>query len=274
MNDWWYRNIVEPGKLPLLLALLSFVGSFVVTRTITRLIRAGRGPFRNIRTGEVHIHHVVPGVFLMLVGGFWAVAAGRHGAGPLYAAVIFGIGAGLVLDEFALILHLDDVYWSEQGRKSVEVVMLTAALVVLVLTGFTPLGVNDLTPMERQNRAAFALNIGVNCGFAVIALVKGKLRTALIGMVIPFVALVGAVRLARPGSAWARRFYRGRPRARARAGLRAFRHDRRWSGPRRRLQDWIGGFVPDPKPAPGPGPSEPDPSDPSDAGSERVPPRR
>ena len=62
------------------------------------------------------------------------------------AAVFFGIGAGLVLDEFALILHLDDVYWSEQGRKSVEVVMLTAALVVLVLTGFTPLGVNDLTP--------------------------------------------------------------------------------------------------------------------------------
>ncbi|MEV0258221.1 hypothetical protein AB0H82_28655 [Streptomyces sp. NPDC050732] len=261
MNDWWYRNVVEPGKLPLLLALLSFVASFVVTRTITRLIRAGRGPFRNIRTGDVHVHHVVPGIFLMLVGGFWAVAAGRHGAGPLYAAVIFGLGAGLVLDEFALILHLDDVYWSEQGRKSVEVVMLTAALVVLVLTGFTPLGVNDLTPVERQNRALFALNVGVNCAFALIALLKGKLRTALIGMVIPFVALVGAVRLARPGSAWARRFYRNRHRARARAGLRAFHHDRRWTGPRRRLQDWIGGFTP------GPSPSEPDPS-------ERVPPRR
>jgi hypothetical protein len=252
VNDWWYRNVVEPGKLPLLLALLSFVVSFLVTRTITRLIRAGRGPFRNISTGEVHVHHVVPGIFLMLVGGFWAVAAGRQGGGPLYAAVIFGVGAGLVLDEFALILYLDDVYWSEQGRKSVEVVMLTAALVMLVLTGFVPLGVNDLTPAERQNRAVFALNTGVNCAFALVALLKGKLRTALIGMVVPFVALVGAVRLARPGSAWARRFYRHRPRARARAGLRAFRHDRRWAGPRRRVQDWIGGFSPDARPSPDP----------------------
>lgn len=272
MNDWWYRNIVEPGKLPLLLALLSFVGSFLVTRTITRLIRAGKGPFRNISSGDVHIHHVVPGIFLMLVGGFWAVAAGRHGAGPLYAAVIFGIGAGLVLDEFALILHLDDVYWSEQGRKSVEVVMLTAALVVLVLTGFTPFGVNDLTVTERHNRALFALNIGINCGFALIALLKGKLRTALIGMVIPFVALVGAIRLARPGSAWARRFYRNRHRARARAGLRAYRHDRRWSGKRRRFQDWVGGFkepAPDPGPAPGP---EPNPEPESAPEPDRVPP--
>ncbi|MEV6755728.1 hypothetical protein [Streptomyces sp. NPDC051214] len=246
MADWWARNITEPGKLPLLLALLSFVGCFLVTRTITRLIRAGKGPFRNISSGDVHIHHVVPGIFLMLVGGFWAVAAGRHSLASMFAAVIFGIGAGLVLDEFALILYLDDVYWSEQGRKSVEVVMLTAALVVLILTGFTPFGVNDLTPEERGNRAGFALNIAVNCCFALIALAKGKLRTALIGMVIPLVALVGAIRLARPGSAWARRFYRNRPRARARSGLRAFHHDRRWAGPRRRIQDVIGGR-PDPE---------------------------
>lgn len=246
MADWWYRNITEPGKLPLLLALLSFVGSFLVTRTITRLIRAGKGPFRNVSSGEVHIHHVVPGIFLMLVGGFWAVAAGQHSLGASFAAVFFGVGAGLVLDEFALILYLDDVYWSERGRKSVEVVMLTAALVVLVLTGFTPFGVNDLTPEERSNRAGLALNVAVNCCFALVALAKGKLRTALIGMVVPLVALVGAVRLARPGSAWARRFYRHRHRARARAGLRAFHHDRRWAGPRRRVQDWIGG-KPDPE---------------------------
>ncbi|MEU4995183.1 hypothetical protein [Streptomyces sp. NPDC021622] len=241
MADWWYRNITEPGKLPLLLALLSFVVTFLVTRTITRLIRAGKGPFRNVSSGDVHIHHVVPGIFLMLVGGFWAVAAGSHSLGPMLAAVMFGTGAGLVLDEFALILYLDDVYWGEQGRKSVEVVMLTAALVVLILTGFTPFGVDDLSPDERSNRAVLALNVAFNCCCALVALVKGKLQTALIGMVIPLVALVGAIRLARPGSAWARRFYRNRHRARARAGLRAYRHDRRWAGPRRKVQDWIGG---------------------------------
>lgn len=68
MGHWWYRNIVEPGKLPLLLALVSFVLTFLVTRAITRLIRAGKGPFRNITPGGVHVHHVVPGVVLMVVG--------------------------------------------------------------------------------------------------------------------------------------------------------------------------------------------------------------
>ncbi|GAA4957826.1 hypothetical protein GCM10023238_25670 [Streptomyces heliomycini] len=68
--------------------------------------------------------------------------------------MLFGIGAGLVLDEFALILHLDDVYWTEAGRKSVEAVVLTAALVGLLLAGFAPFGVNDLT--RRNSRTARA----------------------------------------------------------------------------------------------------------------------
>ncbi len=247
MGHWLYRNIVEPGKLPLFLALTSFVLSFVVTRTITRLIRAGKGPFRNVTPGGVHIHHVVPGVVLSTVGGFGAVASGRHGVGSAICAVIFGVGAGLVLDEFALILHLDDVYWSEQGRTSVEIVVLTAALVLLVLTGSLPFGVNDLTEEEAQSRGLLFLNVAVNALWSVVALLKGKVRTALFGIVVPLVGLVGAVRLARPNSLWARRFYRGRPRARARALRRVYRHDRRWTRRVRALQDWIGG-APSPRP--------------------------
>ncbi|MCX5201688.1 hypothetical protein OG897_09520 [Streptomyces sp. NBC_00237] len=246
MGHWLYRNIVEPGKLPLFLALTSFVLSFLVTRTITRLIRAGKGPFRNVTPGGMHIHHVVPGVVLTTVGGFGAVASGRHGAGAAICAVIFGAGAGLVLDEFALILHLDDVYWSEQGRASVEIVVLTAAVVLLVLTGSLPFGVNDLTEEEAQSRGLFILNIAVNATGSVIALFKGKVRTALFGIVVPLVGFVGAVRLARPNSPWARRFYRRRPRARARAMRRVYRHDRRWTRHVRAFQDWIGG-APSPK---------------------------
>ncbi|WP_149551364.1 hypothetical protein [Streptomyces marokkonensis] len=245
MGHWLDRNIIEPGKLPLLLALASFVLTFVVTRVITRLIRAGKGPFGNVTAGAVHIHHVVPGVILIVIGGFGAVAAGRHGFGSAVSAVIFGIGAGLVLDEFALVLHLDDVYWTEAGRKSVEMVVLTAALVGLLLAGFTPFGVNDLSEDELQNRAGVAGSVGVNFLFSLIALSKGKARIAVFGVIIPAVALVGSLRLARPGSPWAKRFYRRRPRARARAILRAYHHDRRWSGPRRAFQDWIGG-KPDP----------------------------
>lgn len=153
MGHWLQRNIVEPGKLPLLLALASFVLTFLVTRLITRLIRAGKGPFGNVRAGGVHIHHVVPGIVLTVIGGFAAVAGGRHGFGSCAAAVVFGIGAGLVLDEFALILHLDDVYWSEEGRKSVEVVVVTAALGGLLLLGFSPFGVNDLSPVNSRTAA-------------------------------------------------------------------------------------------------------------------------
>ncbi|MGW0733261.1 hypothetical protein [Streptomyces sp. NPDC002851] len=251
MGSWWERSIVEPGKLPLLLALLAFVLSFLVTRVITRMIRAGRGPFRNVRTGELHIHHVVPGIVLTIIGGFGSVASGRHNVGSSVSAVIFGLGAGLVLDEFALILHLDDVYWTEAGRKSVELVVLTAAVVALVLGGFLPFGVNELTTEERHNRAVVVMNTALNFFLALVALGKGKPRVALIGVLVPFVALFGAVRLARPGSPWAKLFYKNRPHARAKAGLRAFHHDRRWAGPSRRFQDFIAGR-PDPDPRPGP----------------------
>ncbi|MFE7711958.1 hypothetical protein ACFU6I_40815 [Streptomyces sp. NPDC057486] len=252
MGHWFDQNFVEPGKLPLLLALAAFVLTFAITRLITRMIRAGKGPFRNITPGGVHVHHVVPGVVLTVIGGFGAVSSGRYGVAAGVCAVTFGTGAGLVLDEFALILHLDDVYWSEQGRQSVEVVVLTAALVLLLLGGFSPLGVNELTSDQQQGRLGIVLTLLINFCFVLIALFKGKARMAVIGTLVPFVALFGAIRLARPTSMWAKRFYRNRHRARSKAVLRAYHHDRRWAGPRRRFQDLIGGApdrarVPTPK---------------------------
>lgn len=246
MANWFSTNIVEPGKLPMLLALISFVLTFLITRVITRMIRAGRGPFRNITPGGMHIHHVVPGVILMLVGGFGAVGSGRHGVTAAICAVIFGVGSGLVLDEFALIVHTDDVYWTEEGRQSVEAVIVATALALLVLSGFSPLGVDTLTPDERQSRATLISTLVLNFLLVIVTLLKGKPQLALIATLVPFVAIFGAVRLAKPTSYWARRFYRNRPKVRARARLRLYRHDRRWNGPRRRFQDLIGG-TPDPE---------------------------
>lgn len=249
MGHWMHENFVEPGKLPMLLALAAFVLTFAITRMVTRMIRAGKGPFRNITPGGVHVHHVVPGVVLTVLGGFGAVASGREGVTAGVCAVVFGVGAGLMLDEFAMILHMDDVYWTEQGRQSVEVVVLTAALVGLFLAGFSPLGVDELSDDEQQGRLSVVLTLVVNFAFVLIALFKGKARMAVLGALIPFVALVGAVRLARPASPWAKRFYRNRHRARSRSVLRAYHHDRRWAGPRRRFQDLIGG-APDRAPLP------------------------
>ncbi|TDC19593.1 hypothetical protein E1265_23665 [Streptomyces sp. 8K308] len=241
MVHWWTRNIVDPGKLPLLLALVAFVVTFLVTRCITRLIRAGRGPFHDVSAGGQHVHHVVPGVVLMLAGGFGAVAAGTESWVGAVTAVVFGIGAGLVLDEFALILYLHDVYWSEQGRRSVEAVVLTAAVAGMLLTGFLPLGIDQTGPEERLIRLNLVTTVLGTLALVAVVVLKGKYVLAVFGVLLPPVALVGALRLARPESRWARWLYRKRPRLAARAERRARRHDARWNRVGRRLGNILAG---------------------------------
>ncbi|MDT3395781.1 hypothetical protein RKE29_03810 [Streptomyces sp. B1866] len=242
MGDWWYRNIVEPGKLPLLLALVAFMVTFAMTRFVTRMIRAGRGPFHDVTSsGGHHVHHMVPGVVLMCVGGFGGVALGGRGWAASVTAVVFGIGAGLVLDEFALILYLQDVYWSEQGRKSVEIVVVTVAMLTVLLVGFSPLGVNDVGTGERTGRADLITTAIGNFVLVLICLLKGKRMVAVFGVLVPFLALVGALRLARPGSPWAGRLYRRRPGAAARAERRFLRHEARWGALRRKAGNVLGG---------------------------------
>ena len=241
MEDWWYRNIVEPGKQPLLFALLAFVLTFAITRCVTRMIRAGKGPFHDISAGGRHVHHVVPGVLLMLLGGFGGVATGGRGVAAGALAVVFGVGTGLVLDEFALLLYMQDVYWSEKGRQSVEIVLITTALGGMLLLGFLPLGVDGLSPDDRDNRGGLIGTLLLHFVCALICLVKGKPKLAVFGVLVPLISILGALRLARPDSPWAHRLYRRRPRTRARSERRAERHDRRWARPTRKLQDWLGG---------------------------------
>ena len=132
-----------PAGLPLALLFVAFLLTFVITRVITRLIRAGRGPFRNNVSGGVHIHHAVPGIILLIIGAITSVAAdGTAPAGEI-AAVLIGIGASLVLDEFAMILHMQDVYWSREGQLSVQVVALTVAALGLLLLGLNPVTTDD-----------------------------------------------------------------------------------------------------------------------------------
>src|SRR6478672_13334653 len=107
-------------NVPLLVCFAAFVLTFIVTRTITRMIRAGKGPFHdNVSGSGLHIHHAVPGILLLVIGAFVAVGtSGSDSAWTIVAAVLVGVGTSLVLDEFALILHLQDVYWADEGRIS------------------------------------------------------------------------------------------------------------------------------------------------------------
>lgn len=128
------RHLVATGKEQAFWLLVAFLVTFAVVRAVTHTIRAGRGPFRNLSVGGTHLHHLVPGIILVLVTGYLATAVEPRAARTT-VAVLFGVGAALTLDEFALWLHLEDVYWQKQGRRSVDVVVIAAALAGLVVLG-------------------------------------------------------------------------------------------------------------------------------------------
>ncbi|MBU2670407.1 hypothetical protein KOI35_43585 [Actinoplanes bogorensis] len=190
--------------MPFLLLFVSFLLTFVATRTITRMIRAGVGPFRNNIAGGVHIHHAVPGIVLTLVGAYLSVAVDGRRPWAEVAGVLIGVGSSLILDEFALILHLQDVYWSPEGQLSVQLVALTLSVMGLVLLGLNPLTEDTGLGAGHLVVAVVAL---VHVAALLICVRKGKFSTAVIGVFLPPVAWIGAVRLARPGSKWARGRY-------------------------------------------------------------------
>lgn len=229
-------DFVHSGRFPLFLLFVSFLTTFVVTRIITRMIRAGRGPFRDNVRGGLHIHHAVPGIILMVVGGVTSVAVDGSSPGGELAAVMIGIGTSLVLDEFALILHLRDVYWGQEGQLSVQVVALTVAVLGLMLLGYLPFG-DDVGWLP----AHLVITVGLPLRFTavVICVSKGKFSTSILGAFVPLVALIGAIRLARPTSRWARRFYS--PSKLARARRRATGFDARFGRWGLSLEDLVAG---------------------------------
>jgi hypothetical protein len=204
--------------------VLAFLVTFLVTRLVTRAIRSGRGPFRDASIGGVHVHHEVYGIFLLLGTGTLEFTYRPDPPWVQVLAVLFGAGAALTLDEFALWLHLEDVYWSHQGRSSVD-----AVLVALVVGGLLLVGANPFDADQTEGALVLGVTVGVNLLFALAAILKGRVVLGVVGVFVPLVALVGAVRLARPGSFWAHRWYRpGSPRrARAEARFPAG-HRTRW----------------------------------------------
>jgi hypothetical protein len=178
------------------------------------------------------------GIVLILLTGFISFAVQPGSPWFEILAGLFGVGAGLTLDEFALWLYLDDVYWSEEGRSSVDAVIFAAIIGGGVIVGFVPLNAGGSSIVAIVATVLFELAI---CAFVAL---KGKVSTAVIGMFIPPVGWVGAMRLARPGSWWAKRRYPEGGEKLTKAEARKKRHDRRV----RRFQDLIGGTPSEPSP--------------------------
>jgi hypothetical protein len=222
---------------PMMWLFLGILVTFLVVRVVTRLIRSGSGGgvgLGNVRIAGNHVHHQVFGILIIIGTGIFLVSATPRGAPLDVAAAVFGVGVGLTVDEFALWLHLEDVYWAEQGRKSVD-----AIFCVLVITGALIGGTSFFT--GRVGTAAWWSSVGiivVNLLLCVICLLKGKVVTGVIGIFISVVAIVGAVRLAKPGSWWAQHRYANKPRlANRAAGRYDQRHQDRWN----RLRDLVAG---------------------------------
>jgi len=224
------------GREPLLLMLAASLLTLAGTRTYTRLARA-RG-WGSGKLGDVHVHHLVVGIVLVLIAGMLEIALQPGESGRELFAVIFGLGAAFILDEFALSVHLRDVYWTSAGRHSIEVSLMWVLLGALLLVGVSPFGIHDGSEVPRT--VGFAV-VAVSIVLSVVTCLKGKLTLGLLSIFLPPVGLIAALRLARPGSVWASIFYRDKPDKRRRAQER-FDPEHSWAERLRyRLHDLIGG---------------------------------
>jgi hypothetical protein len=197
-------------RVPLLLLLLAFLVTFALTRLYTRLARI-RG-WGSASAGGIHVHHMVVGIVFLLFSGLVEIAARPDGIGQQLLAILFGVGAAFTLDEFALWLYLRDVYWSPEGRSSIDATVMGVLFAALLLVGTSPFGIHGGGHEERL--LAFAM-IAVNVVLAVVTFLKGKLLTGMLAVFVPLVGLAAALRLAKPRSLWSRWFYGDAKRGRA-----------------------------------------------------------
>lgn len=137
LSRGYQHHILNDGKQLQFFILITFLVTFVAVRIITHAIRAGRWRrvFHNVSSpGGTHFHHLVPGIILLLLSGYLGIGL-ENDAFRIPFAILFGVGAALTVDEFALWLHLEDVYWAKEGRQSVDAVIAMATLIGLAILG-------------------------------------------------------------------------------------------------------------------------------------------
>jgi hypothetical protein len=209
--------------------LAAFLLSFLFIRTSARMNRSPRFSWwpGSVTTGSgLHLHHLVWGIGLLLISGFVNFATQPASPWSEILAAGFGIGAGFTLDEFALWIYLRDVYWTEEGRSSFDAVVVAALIGGLIVLGFAPF---DLTG-DQTSIGSWGVVVVADVVLSTLAILKGKPLVGLIGIFVPVVSVVGAIRLGAPHSWWARRRYvpGSRKLARSQERWRRLEARRRW----------------------------------------------
>jgi hypothetical protein len=239
-TDFW-NQLAEHNEQGLFLVLAGFILSFAFIRMSTRLMRSPRVPWwpgSVVSESGVHLHHLVFGIVTMMIAGTLGFSALGNSPWTEICAFFFGVGAGLTIDEFALWVYLDDVYWAEEGRSSIDATVIAAAGMVLLLLGFTPFDFDTSTPTEV---IASVLTTLVLFAIVAICFAKQRLMHGWVGFfVFPF-AIYGASRLGKPDSPWARKRYAERNPAKQAAAEARFPPDRRTESFKNAFRDIIGG---------------------------------
>jgi hypothetical protein len=239
--DFWNDQILAEEKQGLFLVLVGFLLSFGFIRMSTRLMRSPRVPWwpgSVVSESGVHVHHLVFGIVTMMIAG--AIGFTVLGDSPWaeVCAFAFGVGAGLTIDEFALWVYLEDVYWSEQGRVSIDATVIAAAFMGLILLGFTPFTFETGSLDETIESLVGALVI-----LAVVAIcfAKQRIMHGTVGFFVLPIAIYGAARIGKPGSPWARRRYGERNPSKQAEAEDRFSPDRRTERLKNAFRDIIGG---------------------------------
>jgi len=240
-TDFWNDQIIANEKEGIFFVLVGFILSFAFIRMSTRLIRSPRVPWwpgSVVSDSGVHVHHLVFGIVTMMVTGALGFAALGDSPYSEICAFFFGIGAGLTIDEFALWVYLDDVYWAEQGRSSIDAMVIAAAAMMLVVLGYSPFSF-DTGSVEQT--VASILGAVFVLALVLVCFAKQRVLHGTVGFFLFPVALYGALRIGKPGSPWARRRYgERRPAKQAKAEDR-FRPDRRTERFKNAFRDLVGG---------------------------------
>jgi len=204
-------HVEAAGKEIDFLILVAFTLSFGFIRTSAHLIRAQVSWWPgNVETkGGTHIHHLVWGILLLMIMGYLGLAVDLGSPWLELTAIAFGVGIGLTLDEFALWLNLEDVYWSEKGRQSIDAVIIAASLLGLSLLGLQfwidayeafllLLGLGGERFTGGESAAYLVPWQALGVALAIVCLLRGRWLTGIVGMFIPLVALIGVASLASP----------------------------------------------------------------------------
>ena len=206
-SNFW-NQLVEHDEQGLFLVLSGFILSFAFIRMSTRLMRSDRVPWwpgSVVSDSGVHLHHLVFGIVTMMVAGTLGFASLGHSPYAEICAFFFGVGGGLTIDEFALWVYLDDVYWAEQGRSSIDATVIAAAGMMLMLFGFSPLSFETGSVEAVIGSIAAAL---ILFGLVAICFAKQRILHGVIGFFVFPIAIYGAARIGKPNSPWARRLLR------------------------------------------------------------------